>query len=33
MTQDAGFVGTQVPGALWDELAAEGLLPVDGKFP
>jgi D-threo-aldose 1-dehydrogenase len=28
MTQDAGFLRTQVPSQLWAELGAEGLLPV-----
>ena len=30
MTQDAGFLATRVPGGVWTDLAAEGLLPWPG---
>jgi D-threo-aldose 1-dehydrogenase len=33
MTQDAGFLGTDVPGQLWADLRREGLLPEDGVVP
>jgi D-threo-aldose 1-dehydrogenase len=30
VTQDAGFLATRVPDGVWADLAAEGLLPLDG---